>query len=189
MKLLLHMCCAPCSIYPLTKLRPQFTKIMGYFYRSNIHPYRECLQRQETLQAYCDSSGIKLLVEDDYDLEGFMRKVIFRETERCRFCYHDRLRSTALIARHGRFDAFSSTLLYSKFQKHDMIRSIAAEVAREVGISFFYHDFREGWQEGIAESKRLAMYRQPYCGCIFSEKERFINQPPQSTPNSTSGGV
>ncbi len=183
MKLLLHICCAPCSIYPLRKLRAESVQVMGYFYRSNIHPYSECMRRQHTLQEYCDTLRLKLIIDDAYDLQGFMRQVVFRETERCRFCYHDRLRSTALIAKRGRFDAFSSTLLYSRFQKHDLIRSIGEEVAHTVGIPFHYQDYRAGWQEGIAESKRLAMYRQPYCGCIFSEKERFCKQGRQDDPN------
>jgi epoxyqueuosine reductase len=176
-KLLLHICCAPCSIYPLKKLREQSAQVMGYYYRSNIHPFSECLRRQKTLQEYCDHLGVPLIIDKAYNLEEFLQSVVFRETERCRFCYHDRLQSAARIARRGRFDAFSTTLLYSKFQKHDLIRSIAAGIAREVGIPFYYCDFREGWKEGIAESKRLAMYRQPYCGCIFSEKERFYTQP------------
>ncbi len=184
MKLLLHICCAPCSIYPLRILREQSAEVMGYFYRSNIHPFTECMRRQQTLQEYCDRLGVRLIVDPAYDLEHFLRQVVYRETERCRFCYHDRLRATALIAKRGRFDAFSTTLLYSRFQKHDLIRSIAQDVARTVGIAFFYQDFREGWQEGIAESRRLGMYRQPYCGCILSEKERFYKPDRQGDPDS-----
>ncbi|MGD9247640.1 MAG: epoxyqueuosine reductase QueH, partial [Desulfobacteraceae bacterium] len=76
----------------------------------------------------------------------------------------------------GKFDAFSTTLLYSKFQQHETIRSIGHAVGQDVGISFLYQDFRVGWKEGVERSKQLKMYRQSYCGCIYSEKERYFNK-------------
>ena len=173
MKLLLHICCAPCAVYPLTRLREQEITVMGYFHKSNIHPYSECLKRQQTLEDYSAAIDLKVICQAGYDMEIFLRNAAFRETERCRYCYYDRLKSTALMARHGRFDSFSSTLLYSKFQRHDLIREIGAAVSRETGVRFYYEDFRAGWKEGIEASKRLQMYRQQYCGCIYSEKERF----------------
>jgi hypothetical protein len=78
------------------------------------------------------------------------------------------------VAKRGKFDYFTTTLLYSKFQKHDEIKSIGEAVAKDVGVKFYYYDFRDGWKEGIEESKRLGMYRQQYCGCIYSEKERYF---------------
>lgn len=173
MKLLLHMCCAPCSIYPLRSLEDQGYDVMGFFYRHNIHPYSECLKRQETLETFAKSKGFRLICQPGYDLEGFIRNVAFREKDRCSFCYFDRLQATARLAKRGKFDAFSTTLLYSKFQKHEMIRSIGESIASTVGVKFYYQDFRKGWKEGIETSKRLGMYRQPYCGCIYSEKERY----------------
>ena len=146
---------------------------MGFYYRHNIHPFTECLKRQETLQAYADQAGFNLIVQQGYDLEGFLQKVVFRESERCRICYHSRLRATALVAKRGKFDCFSSTLLYSKFQNHEAVRTIGEAVAKSTGVTFYYQDFREGWQTGITESKRLGMYRQQYCGCIYSEKDRY----------------
>ncbi|NNK84862.1 MAG: hypothetical protein HKO91_04845, partial [Desulfobacterales bacterium] len=109
-----------------------------------------------------------------YDLNGFIRNVVFRESNRCSYCYHERLRASALVAKHGKFDYFSTTLLYSKFQKHDTIRSIGESVSSSVGVPFYYHDFRVGWKNGIEESKRIGLYRQQYCGCIYSEKERYF---------------
>lgn len=173
MKVLLHICCAPCSIYPIRILREDSADVMGFFFRDNIHPYTECLKRQETLVEYAKDIGIKLIIPDDYDMEGFLRNVVFREGNRCYFCYHLRLEATAKLARRGKFDAFSTTLLYSKFQKHDLIRSVGESVGKSVGIRFFYQDFRDGWKEGVQTSKALGMYRQPYCGCIYSEKERY----------------
>ena len=147
---------------------------MGFFYRHNIHPFSECLRRQETLQSYARQIDLRVIYQDGYDLEGFIRNVVYREKDRCSYCYHDRLQTTAQIARHGKFDYFTTTLLYSKFQKHELIKSIGESVGRSAGIPFLYEDFREGWKEGIETSKELEMYRQPYCGCIYSEKERFF---------------
>lgn len=175
MKLLLHICCAPCSIYPLRILREAQHHVMGYFHTSNIHPYTECLKRQEALTRYAQEIDLKLIIADKYDLEGFLQSVAFREKNRCRICYHHRLRTTALLAKRGKFDAFSTTLLYSKYQKHAVIRDTGEAVAREVGIAFHYDDFREGWKEGVKSSKDMGMYRQGYCGCIYSEKERYCS--------------
>jgi len=172
-KVLLHTCCGPCTIYPLEVLRDEGDEVMGFFTRHNIHPYTECLRRQETLEQFAADQKLRVIIQDGYDMEGFIRNVTFREKERCRYCYHDRLRAAALIARKGKFDAFTSTLLYSRFQKHEMIQAVGESVAQETGVPFLYKDFRVGWREGIEASKARGMYRQPYCGCIYSEKERY----------------
>jgi predicted adenine nucleotide alpha hydrolase (AANH) superfamily ATPase len=150
--------------------------VMGFFYRHNIHPYSECLRRQETLEGYARQIDLRLIIQEGYDLEGFIQNVVYREKDRCTYCYHDRLRTTALLAKRGKFDYFSSTLLYSKFQKHDMLKSIGESIGKSIGVPFFYEDFRSGWKEGIDTSKNLGMYRQQYCGCIYSEKERFYRR-------------
>jgi len=173
MKILLHICCAPCAIYPVKTLRNEGLDIMGFFYRNNIHPYTECIRREETLKSYSASTDLRVIYQDGYDLEGFIRNVAFRESNRCAYCYHERLKSTALMAKRGKFDYFSSTLLYSKFQKHDAIKSIGEAVGKSVGVKFYYDDFRKGWKEGVETSKSLNLYRQQYCGCIYSEKERY----------------
>lgn len=148
---------------------------MGFFYPHNIHPYTECLKRQETLIQYSGQINLKVIYQDGYDLEGFLQKIVFREKDRCTICYHERLKATAIIARKGRFDSFSTTLLYSRFQNHEKIRAIGESVGKAAGIIFYYCDFRSGWKHGIEESKRLGLYRQQYCGCIYSEKERYFN--------------
>lgn len=173
MKILLHICCAPCAIYPVKILQMDNLKIMGFYYRHNIHPFTECLRRQEALEFYADKINLRVIYQEGYDLEGFIQKIVFRESQRCSICCHARLKATALMAKRGKYDYFSTTLLYSKFQKHDEIRSIGEAVGRSVGVQFFYRDFREGWTEGVDTSKRLGLYRQQYCGCIYSEKERY----------------
>jgi len=177
MKILLHTCCAPCTIYPLRILRDNGHRITGFFYRSNIHPYTECRKRLETLESYARKVDLPLEVQEVYDVEGFLRQTAFREADRCRFCYRDRLAATAQLARQTGQDGFSTTLLYSKYQNHELIRSMGETVAREVDLPFIYQDFRLGWKEGVVTSKQMGMYRQQYCGCIYSEKERYLGSP------------
>lgn len=179
-KLLLHICCAPCAVYPLEVLRNEGLTVMGYFYRNNIHPYSECLRRQQALESFSEHAGLRVIYQKAYDMEEFIRNVAFRESDRCTYCYHDRLRSTALTAKKGKFDYFTTTLLYSKFQKHELIRGIGESIGKSVGVPFYYHDFRVGWKTGIEASKRLNLYRQQYCGCIYSEKERFYKKAKQN---------
>ena len=176
MKALLHICCANCAIYPINNMREEGLEVMGFFYRYNIHPYTECLRRQEALEAYAEKIKLKVIYQEGYDLEGFIQNVAFRESERCNYCYHDRLRSTALLAKRGKFDYFSSTLLYSKQQKHELVRSMGESIGKSVGVPFLYRDYREGWKEGIERSKQIGLYRQQYCGCVYSEKERFFKE-------------
>lgn len=173
MKILLHTCCGPCTIYPLSILREQGMTVMGFFYRHNIHPYQECLRREETLREWSVAVDLKVIYQEGYDLEGFLQQMVHREKQRCPICYHDRLRTTALMAKRGKFDTYTSTLLYSKHQRHDLIREIGESVGKQVGVPFLYADFREGWQTGIEASKAAGMYRQSYCGCIYSEKDRY----------------
>lgn len=175
MKILLHTCCGPCAIFPMDQLRQQEHEVRGFFFRHNIHPFQECRRREDTLREYAQNIGLQMIWQEDYALEEFLRSVAYREENRCSYCYHARLTACAKLARHGKFQAFSSTLLYSKFQKHDLIREIGEAVSKKEGVPFFYQDWRAGWKEGIERSKVLGMYRQQYCGCIFSEKKRFFS--------------
>lgn len=173
MKVMLHICCGPCSIYPLSWLKDQGAEVVGLFTNRNIQPYTEAMRREETLRTYADSIELPVVYPEGYDVEGFFRKAAFHESERCRLCYEHRLEAAARKALSHGCEAFTTTLLYSKFQKHDVIAQVAKDVGQELGISFLYHDFREGWKAGIEESKKLGMYRQQYCGCLYSEKERY----------------
>lgn len=135
----------------------------------------ECVRREEALKSHAADIGLTVIYQKGYDVEEFLRKMVFRETDRCSICYYERLWTTAKIAKRGKFDRFSTTLLYSKFQKHQVIKSIGEAVGQSAGIPFYYRDFRTGWKEGVLESKRLGIYRQQYCGCIYSEKERYYS--------------
>lgn len=125
------------------------------------------------MKEYANVERLKIIWTEEYNLEDFLRSVAFREKDRCRYCYYARLKYTLDIARAKRFEVFTTTLLYSKFQDHEMIKTIGESLAKEYGLIFYYHDFREGWAEGREISRELMMYRQSYCGCIYSEKERF----------------
>ena len=176
MKLLLHICCAPCVVYPHRVLQDAGHAVRGFFYNPNIHPYQEFARRAASLRDYAEHINLPVIWDETYDLEGFLRLVAFREAERCRFCYQLRLAAAARVARGGKFDAFTSTLLYSKFQNHDLIRELGEAAGREAGVSFHYEDFRSGWREGVEQSKALGLYRQQYCGCIFSERDRYYEK-------------
>lgn len=172
MKLLLHTCCGPCSIYPIEQLRQEH-QISALFFNPNIHPYQEFKRRQETLLAYCNGENIPVLDAGSYGLEKYLRKVVHREADRCRICYSWRMEETAKIAADNGFSAFSTTLLYSRYQNHEELKRCGTALAEKYGLEYLYRDFRDGWQYGIARSKELGMYRQPYCGCIYSEYERY----------------
>lgn len=147
--------------------------LTGYFFNPNIHPYTEYRRRAETLAAYAADNDLPVIWADDYGVEGFFRMIVGREDDRCWSCYSLRLKETMGAAKEGGFDAFTTTLLCSKFQKHELLREVGQRLEQGGNVPFFYLDFREGWEEGVRISRERGMYRQPYCGCIYSEKERF----------------
>jgi predicted adenine nucleotide alpha hydrolase (AANH) superfamily ATPase len=124
----------------------------------------------------CAISGIDFVCRDDYALEQFLAAVAAHPDLRCHYCYFSRLDETARKAAELGFDAFTTSLLYSRYQNHDHIIAAAERAAERNGITFHYEDFRPGWQEGIRLSKEMGLYRQQYCGCIYSEKERYLSK-------------
>jgi predicted adenine nucleotide alpha hydrolase (AANH) superfamily ATPase len=147
----------------------------GFFFNPNIHPLTEYRMRLTALKEYASSIDLPLIVKDEYLLEEFIRHVAFHEEERCTYCYRMRLKVTAQEAVNREADAFSTTLLYSIYQNHDLIRTVGDELALEYGVPFYYDDFRSGWKEGVRRSREMNIYRQKYCGCIYSEKERYLH--------------
>ena len=177
MRVLLHACCGPCAIYPVDALRAEGLDLSLYFHNPNIQPYQEFERRREAAKMLAEQRGLPVIVDDDYDPETWLRMVAFRESVRCTLCYRERLSAAARAARRGGFDAFTTSILYSKSQKHGRAREQAEAAGEEEGVAFLYRDFRAGWKAGIEESKRMGMYRQQYCGCIFSERDRFRGVP------------
>lgn len=176
MNLLLHMCCGPCSCYPVQKLRADGIEPTGYFFNPNIHPYKEWEMRLKAVKDFASKADMNILTDENYMLRDFLRKALAAEAVengRCRMCYTWRLEQAAKFAVENGFDAFTSTLFYSIYQQHDLMKETAEFFGKKYGITFYYEDFRVGWQEGIDKSIELELYRQPYCGCIFSEEERY----------------
>lgn len=184
MKVLLHMCCGPCSCYPVRKLRTDGHELTGYFFNPNIHPYKEFKHRLDTALEFAEKTGLDIVTDKNYDLRTFLRRALsaekreetLTEKPRCRMCYAWRLHQTAVYAKENGFDAFTSTLLVSPYQLHDVIKNVAEKIAKMADIPFLYEDFRTGWDEGVEICNELGLYRQPYCGCIFSEEERYNNR-------------
>ncbi len=184
MKVLLHMCCGPCSCYPVRKLRTDGHELTGYFFNPNIHPYKEFKHRLDTAVEFAEKTGIDIVTDKNYDLRTFLRRALSAENReetltekpRCRMCYAWRLHRAAVYAKENGFDAFTSTLLVSPYQLHDVIKDVAEKIAEMEDIPFLYEDFRTGWDEGVEICNELGLYRQPYCGCIFSEEERYNNR-------------
>lgn len=182
MRILLHICCAPCTIYPLRIFREEGFTLRGFFFNPNIHPYLEYLRRREALEEFAGEEDLEVKWSPDYPLDDFLRGIAFKEQERCNWCYEMRLRRTAEAAREDNWDGFSTTLLYSRFQKHELICSIGERLAGEYGVPFIYRDFRRGWDEGVRISRERQIYRQPYCGCIYSERDRYMKKGQNSIP-------
>ena len=174
MKILFHVCCANCAIYPFERLTEAGKDVVGYFFNPNVHPYQEYQRRLESLRQYSEQVGLKVIYRDEYLLEDFLRNVAHREKERCGYCYAVRLESTAQEAKKNLFDGFSTTLLQSAHQNHPLIKQIGEDLAGRYGVPFYYEDFRSGWRRGVEVSKSMGLYRQQYCGCIYSEKERYL---------------
>lgn len=145
----------------------------GLFYNPNIHPYKEFSERLNTLALFAKAALLPLEIDPSYDLETFLRGALEGGSNRCLFCYGMRLERAFRTAKKKGFDAITTTLLYSKYQRHDDIAALGISLAKRYAISFLYRDFRVGWKEGQDESRRLNMYRQKYCGCIMSERDRF----------------
>ncbi|MDA8161715.1 MAG: epoxyqueuosine reductase QueH [Desulfobacteraceae bacterium] len=176
MELLLHICCGPCLLYPAKDLRADGLDVVGYFYNPNIHPFTEFERRADALEQARSALGLDVLYnEAAYEPVHWLRAVGERtvQAQRCQICYRIRLEAAARKAAELNLPYYSTTLLYSKYQRHDLVRSIGEEIGESTGVKFFYKDFRAGWDEGVSMAIGLGIYRQPYCGCIYSEAERY----------------
>ena len=173
--ILLHTCCGPCSTYTVERLRQQGFEVTGFWYNPNIHPFSEHERRLESMESYAGSVGLPLLREEGYEMVQFLRLVAGREArpERCGLCYRMRLQRTAEVAAARGFDAFTTTLLISPHQNQDLLREIGADLAREHGVDFHFENFRRGWSERGRLTREHDLYRQQYCGCVYSEWERY----------------
>ncbi|MFY9402306.1 MAG: epoxyqueuosine reductase QueH [Candidatus Omnitrophota bacterium] len=175
MKLLIHICCAPCLIHPLEVLNLKGFKVFGLFYNPNIHPFLEYKQRKDALS----NAGFDIdLIFPEYLPQEFFRAVNFKEDApvRCLACWRLRLKKTAVIAKLNGFDYFTTTLLVSPYQDHQALKRIGDEVSKEEEVKFCYLDFRPGFRKAHEEARAKGLYMQKYCGCIYSEIERYTKK-------------
>lgn len=183
-RLLVHICCGPCSIMPLKAVLDGKAEVWGFFHNPNIHPYAEFKKRLASVKTLARLMSIELICDDLYRPMGFIRgmKASVESTdpaghppegERCVYCYSTRLEETARAALEHGFDGFTSSLLYSRYQDHERIRETGIALAEKYGIRFYYEDFRTRWQQGIDASKEMGLYRQKWCGCVYSRLERL----------------
>lgn len=175
MNVLLHICCAPCSISCIEMLREDSIEPAGFWFNPNIHPYTEYRSRKNTLIRHAENIGLNLTVQDEYGLRPFVHAIYPGLENRCEKCYRMRFEATARHAAENRFTHFSSTLFISPYQNHDLMVKTAEEAAVKYGVGFLYRDFRPRFREGQQKAREQNLYMQKYCGCIFSEEERYLN--------------
>jgi predicted adenine nucleotide alpha hydrolase (AANH) superfamily ATPase len=181
MKLLLHACCAPCSTGSVAALREESIEPVLYWYNPNIHPYTEYQARRDSLRRFAADEALRFIEEDEYGLRRFLGGVCkiddgFQSEAgggRCAFCYRLRLEKAAGFAAENTFDAFSTTLLISPYQDHCRLKETGEELGARYGVAFFYRDFRPRFREGQRRAREADRYMQKYCGCVFSEEERY----------------
>lgn len=169
MNILMHMCCGPCAVYPVEVLKEDNINFKGIYYNPNIHPIDEFKRRRDNLEKLSELKDFEVMYMDDFDQsswEDFSGEI----DDRCRMCYTLRFNKVGEIAKEQGFDAFSTTLLVSPYQKHDMIIDICNDVSERVGIPFYYRDFRPGFRQGQSMAREMELYRQKYCGCIRSKE-------------------
>ena len=172
MKLLMHTCCAPCSVYCIDELKGEGIEPTIYWFNPNIHPFMEYKARRDTLKEYAEKINLELIIDEDYGLKEFCKNVVNDLENRCaNYCYRVRMEQTAKFAKENGFDAFTTTLLISPYQNHEKIKEICEEMAEKYDIKFLYRDFRPGFREGQNKARELELYMQKYCGCVFSEAD------------------
>lgn len=176
MKLLMHTCCAPCSIMCINTLRQEGIEPTLYWYNPNIHPFTEYESRKNTLIDYSKAINAKLYIEEEYGLRRFTEEVFADLENRCGKCYKMRLEKTAEFAALNGYDAITTTLFVSPYQNHDLIAKIGQDICQNYGIDFKRYDFSPYFREGQQVARQSDMYMQKYCGCIFSEEERFLSK-------------
>lgn len=199
-QLLLHICCGVCAGALIEKWQQDGIKTTGYFYNPNIHPYQEFQKRLRAVEVQAERDGLEVHYEHNYGLNQFLKQVwstllpsviasdpvpiplgwvrdrndtMAQTHKHCALCYEMRLRQTAQFARAHGFDTFSSTLIISPQQNQEMIKDIGTRIARENGISFKYEPVTNLYNRTMELAKKRSLYRQQYCGCIFSEYERY----------------
>ncbi len=174
MNTLMHICCAPCANRPIEALRGEGLGVTGFWFNPNIHPYTEYQARKAALEAYAKEISMRLVIGGAYDLRTFVEHVADNIDARCGYCYWVRMEETAKYAAENGFDSFTTSLLISPYQNHEAIKATAEAAGRKYGVNFLSRDFRPLFREGQEFARAHGMYMQKYCGCIFSEEDRYM---------------
>lgn len=172
---LLHVCCGPCATWPLAVLKGEGLAVTLLFANPNLDPVEEHERRREAARRLAASEGLELAA-DPPGSPAFARVLTGEGPERCRSCYRARLDRAAAEAAHRGLGRFTTSLLVSPHQRHELVAGAGEAAARRHGVTFLYRDFRPGWAEAIRRGKELGLYRQRYCGCARSRREREENR-------------
>ena len=173
MRLLLHCCCGPCATSVADHFRAVGHDVVGWFFNPNIHPDEERRRREATLAKAAEAVGVPLLPEGPaMRLDEFFLELARRGGRRCLTCYELRLEATARKAAEQGFDAFASTLVISPYQDLDSIAEIGVRAGEAAGVEFQFVDLRSSYPKSCERARELDLYRQNYCGCMFSALER-----------------
>lgn len=164
-------------IVPYRILTGRGYEVIPYFYNPNVHPYREYRERYFAVLDYCDGRGVELHT-GPYEMERFVHEVSARVESRCARCFELRLRRSAGEAKRLGIGEFTTTLLVSPYQDQRAIREAGGSAAIEHGVLFNGEDMTDGYQESVRISREAGIYRQSYCGCLYSEKERYQKSDP-----------
>ncbi len=167
MKLLLHMCCGPCSTYPVQELLKEGYELQGFFYNPNIHPIDEHIKRKENVEKFSNIVNIPVFIDEDFRQSEWEEMSGIGDA-RCRRCYSLRMEAAAKYASENGYGAYTTTLLVSPYQKHELIKELGKFYAEKYRVEFEYRDFRPGFRQGQQMAKDMGLYRQKYCGCILS---------------------
>jgi hypothetical protein len=174
MELLVHSCCGPCLTGTYEALKGEY-QVVSFYYNPNIHPLQEYLRRFKNLKKFCQLSGL-VLIAGEYDLRSYFKAVVGREENRCQYCYELRLNRTAEETAKLGLVSFTTTLTISPYQDHDLIKIAGERAAAKHKVKFIYFDFRSKYKRSIEISRSLDLYRQSYCGCLYSEVERYAKK-------------
>lgn len=175
-RVLLHCCCAPCSVSCIAPLRAEGIEPVAFWFNPNIHPWKEYEARRDCLITYAANVNMELVVKEDYGLREFVKNTADDILNRCSYCYGTRLEQAAKYAAENGYEAFTSTLFASVYQKHELMKTAAEGFAEKYNVEFLYRDFRVNFREGNQKARELGLYMQKYCGCIYSEEDRYIKQ-------------
>lgn len=190
----MHICCSGCALFPVSTMLREGVRVRGLWFNPNIHPEDEYSLRLQSMRRLQELWGLDIQYHNEYRLHEFNRAIEsagakLTKPERCMVCYEMRMDFTAREAARLGIGVFSTTLLVSPWQAHDLIVEAARKAASAHGVEFYYRDFRPGWQEGRQMLRGMELYRQNYCGCIYSRTERMNEKMAKGRPAAQVAGL